>query len=325
MIIMILNIYEAKFMDNIALVIEYATMFTFAINSDIKFVTSLRLGAIRRLNENLKAIYPQQTIERIEYLVNEFYWPRPLLIMIIFYFVSTAMVLVGPFFQSVFMYFYYPGIEFPYLHYYPFFHFDPQHHTAWHYLGIYLIEWLHASHMIVSNMSTDLWLVCFQIQICMHFSYINRSFSNFEPHSENDLQDRQFMAELITKHNILTELQNDLNGIYGSSLLFTMVTTASLFCTAAVNIQIQGFSLEGVTLLMFMVNTLSTDIAFSAYSHNWSDASLSYRKYLLIIAIRAQQPIELSAMGYMPMSHDTFKLVMTVSYRLFALLRQMIQ
>ncbi|XP_046866923.1 odorant receptor 85f-like [Drosophila willistoni] len=74
-----------------------------------------------------------------------------------------------------------------------------------------------------------------------------------------------------------------------------------------------------------MVNTLSTSIANAAYSNNWFDASLSCKKNLQLIAIRAQRPVELSALGYLPLSLETFKEVMTVTYRVFALIREMIQ
>jgi len=45
------------------------------------------------------------------------------------------------------------------------------------------------------------------------------------------------------------------------------------------------------------------------YNHDFHNASIAYKKYLLIIIIRAHQPVELSAMGYLPISLDTFKQV----------------
>lgn len=55
----------------------------------------------------------------------------------------------------------------------------------------------------------------------------------------------------------------------------------------------------------------STYITNAAYNHNWSDAPPDYKKSLLIIIARAQRPAELTAMGYLPVSLDTFKQVGT--------------
>ncbi|XP_046866943.1 odorant receptor 85f-like [Drosophila willistoni] len=69
----------------------------------------------------------------------------------------------------------------------------------------------------------------------------------------------------------------------------------------------------------------STSIANAAYSNNWFDASLSCKKNLQLIAIRAQRPVELSALGYVPLSLETFKELMSLTYRFFALVRQLIE
>jgi len=50
-------------------------------------------------------------------------------------------------------------------------------------------------------------------------------------------------------------------------------------------------------------------VAHAVYNHDFHDASIAYKRYLLIIIIRAQQPVELNAMGYLSISLDTFKQV----------------
>ncbi|KRF99339.1 uncharacterized protein Dwil_GK11371 [Drosophila willistoni] len=281
---------------------------------------------ISRLRDNLEALYPKTKEQRKDYNVNEFYWPRLLIFLVRTYIITAVAIVFEPLCTSVF---------------------NLQREINRIFGGSMLLSLLNSAVVLcfvslyveVQGLNMDgvsmlmftctstlqLYLVCYYGQLVstlsedlMHAAYchswqdasisykkfiiiiirrtqeaLELSAMGYLPVShETFRRDRQFMAELITKHNILTELQNDLNGIYGSSLLFTMVTTASLFCTAAVNIQIQGFSLEGVTLLMFMVNTL--------------------------------EPLELSAMGYLPVSHETFRRLMNIALRVVVCIRQLI-
>ncbi|EDW66517.1 odorant receptor 85f isoform X2 [Drosophila virilis] len=324
---------------DISLIIRYATLVTYVINSDTKYGTSQQKGAFKRLNSKLSALFPKSTQARIDHRVNEFYWPRPLLMLIVVYFGSSAMVVLGPLLQSGYIYL--MEKRFPFMHCYPYYIFDPQQDPLWYYFLIYVLEWMHSTLMVISNMSTDLWLVCFEVQICMHFDYMARSLESYQPHWTHDSADRKFISDLVDTHVQLLDLQDDLNGIFGGSLLLSLLTTSGVFCTVAVYTQIQGLNLEGITYVIFMmtatsqvylvcyygelVRILSRNITHAAYNHNWSDATPAYKKFLLIIITRAQRPAELSAMGYLPVSLDTFKQVMSVTYRVFALIRQMIE
>lgn len=52
-------------------------------------------------------------------------------------------------------------------------------------------------------------------------------------------------------------LQDDLNGIFGGSLLLSLLTTSGVFCTVAVYTQLQGLNLEGITYVVFMMTATS--------------------------------------------------------------------
>jgi len=47
-------------------------------------------------------------------------------------------------------------------------------------------------------------------------------------------------------------MQNDLNQIFGGSLLLSLLTTAAVLCTVAVYTLLQGVSLEGCTYVIFI-------------------------------------------------------------------------
>ncbi|KAH8417073.1 hypothetical protein KR222_002571 [Zaprionus bogoriensis] len=309
--------------NDVAVIIRYGTVVTFIVNSVTKYGTSLQRLAIRRLNGKVAELYPQTTESRIDHRVNEYYWSRALLITIALYMGSSAMVVVLPFCNAVLIYL--KGHPFPYLHCYPFFIFDPQQDPWWYYLALYAFEWLHSTLMVIGNVGTDLWLISFEVQICMHFDYISRMLENYESNSSHAEDDRKFISGLVDHHTDLLSLQSDVNDIFGVSQLLSLITTAGVICTVSTYIQLQGFNLEAVTYVMFIMTTTSQfflvcyygelirsqsyNISVAAYNHDWSEATSGFKKSLLIISIRAQQNVELSAMGYKTISLDTFKQV----------------
>ncbi|XP_017089293.2 odorant receptor 85f [Drosophila bipectinata] len=336
---MFFRLFEMKTIDSVSLVMRYATLVTYVVNSDTKYGTVLQRAAIQSLNNKLADLYPKTTLDRIYYRVNDHFWSRTLLYLIRFYVGSSIMVVVGPMLTSIWVYFFHE--KFTYMHCYPYFIFNPEKHSVWIYVGIYALEWLHSTQMVISNIATDMWLIYFQVQICMHLRAMIKSIEDYQPRWENDVADRHFLSKIVDKHHYLVNLQTDLNSIFGSSLLLSLLSTASVLCTVSVYTLIQGLNLEGVTYVIFIgtsvvqmylvcyhgqqVLDLSAYISHAVYNHNFHNASLSYKKFLLIIIIRSQKPVELNAMGYLPISLDTFKQLMSVIYRAITMLRQMIQ
>ncbi|XP_017010924.2 odorant receptor 85f [Drosophila takahashii] len=336
---MIFRMVEAKTIDNVPLIMRYSTLVTYVINSDTKYATTLQRVAIQTLNSKLARLYPKTTPDRLYHRVNDHYWSKSFIYLVIIYIGSSIMVVIGPIITSIISY--YTNHGFAYMHCYPYFIFDPEKHSVWIYLGIYALEWLHSTQMVISNIGADIWLIYFQEQINLHFRNIIQSLEDHTPSVENDHEDRQFLARIVDKQVYLVSMQNDLNDIFGGSLLLSLLTTASVLCTVAVYTLLQGVSLEGCTYVIFIgtsvmqvylvcyygqqVLDLSAEVAHAVYNHDFHNASIAYKKYLLIIIIRAQQPVELSAMGYLPISLDTFKQLMSFTYRVITMLRQMIQ
>lgn len=195
---MFYRLLEVKTINSISLVMRYATLVTYVVNSDTKYGTVLQRGAIQSLNNKLAALYPQTTLDRIYYRVNDHFWSRTLLYIIIFYIGSSIMVVVGPIITSILFYIFHE--QFLYMHCYPYFIFDPEKHSVWIYLGIYTLEWLHSTQMVISNIATDMWLIYFQVQICMHFRAMIKSIEDYQPSWEHDVADRQFLSKIVDKH-----------------------------------------------------------------------------------------------------------------------------
>ncbi|KAH8293904.1 hypothetical protein KR054_006350 [Drosophila jambulina] len=331
--LMLFRIFEGKTINNIPLIIRYSTLVTYVINSDTKYATCLQRRAIQSLNSKLADLYPKTTLEKIYHRVNEHYWSKMFIYLVLFYIGSSIMVVIGPIITSSISY--YTNSGFTYMHCYPYFIYDPHKDPLWIYISIYAIEWLHSTQMVISNVAADLWLIYFQVQINMHFRAIIRSLEDHRPSVDREDEDRQFVAKIVEKQVYLVKLQYDLNDIFGGSLLLSLLTTASVLCTVSVYTLLQGLNLEGVTYVIFIATSslqvflvcyygqevfdLSSYIAHAVYNHDFHNASISYKKWLLIIIIRAQQPVELSAMGYLPISLDTFK---QASCRFWSFLRQ---
>ncbi|XP_023034662.2 odorant receptor 85f-like [Drosophila willistoni] len=279
---------------------KYISVIAYWINSDVRFFTSLQHKVISRLRDNLEALYPKTKEQRKDYNVNEFYWPRLLIFLVRTYIITAVAIVFEPLCTSVFN-----------------------------------------VHMVSSNMATDLWLVCFQMQICMHFNYIAKSLQNYKPHRNHDKEDREFLARLVDKHNVLIDLQREINRIFGGSMLLSLLNSAVVLCFVSLYVEVQGLNMDGVSMLMFtctstlqlylvcyygqLVSTLSEDLMHAAYCHSWQDASISYKKFIIIIIRRTQEALELSAMGYLPVSHETFRRLMTIALRVFVCIREMIQ
>ncbi|EDW96642.1 odorant receptor 85f [Drosophila yakuba] len=337
--VMIFRMVEAKTIDNVSLIMRYATLVTYIINSDTKFATVLQGNAIQSLNLKLAELYPKSTLDRIYHRVNDHYWTKSFVYLVIIYIGSSIMVVIGPIITSIIAYF--TQNVFTYMHCYPYFLYDPEQDPVWIYVGIYSLEWLHSTQMVISNIGADIWLLYFQVQINLHFRGIIRLLEDHKPSVMHDQEDRQFLARIVDKQVRLVSLQNELNDIFGGSLLLSLLTTAAVICTVAVYTLIQGATLEGFTYVIFIgtsvtqvylvcyygqqVLDLSGEVAHAVYNHDFHDASIAYKRYLLIIIIRAQQPVELNAMGYLSISLDTFKQLMSVSYRVITMLMQMIQ
>jgi len=194
---MIFRMVEAKTIDNIPLIMRYSTLVTYVINSDTKYATAMQRVAIQSLNSKLASIYPKTTLDRIYHRVNDHYWSKSFVYLVIIYIGSSIMVVIGPILTSIISYFTHHG--FTYMHCYPYFIFNPERHSKWIYLAIYVLEWLHSTQMVISNIGADIWLIYFQVQINLHFRGIIQSLEDHKPSVENDYEDRQFLAKIVDK------------------------------------------------------------------------------------------------------------------------------
>ncbi|XP_017039081.1 odorant receptor 49a-like [Drosophila ficusphila] len=322
-------------------IMRNALHFFYMVSAQVKFITFMVYRKeLRLLNNNLKDLYPSDEQKRKEYDVNSFYLSRSTRYCVYFYYFVMILMAFGPLIQSFIVYYVFEKAEFPYRKIFPTqLSFDSQ--TPFGYLVAYVLD-LTYSHLIVNiSLAADLWMMCMSSQVSMHFAHLAKVLTSYRPSREREEEDCYFLRTLAKKHQLILRVHKDVNEVFGILLASNLFTTASLLCCMAYYIVVQGVNMEGSSYMMLFVSVsgqfymvsahgqklidLSTSIAAAAYENKWYDGSLRYKKELLYIMTQAQRPAEISAKGIIIISLETFKILMSMTYRVFAVLRQTVQ
>ncbi|KAH8372178.1 hypothetical protein KR093_010452, partial [Drosophila rubida] len=310
-------------------IMRFAIVYFFTANSDVKFLIFLYYRRrLRCLNDQLKDLYPQGAEQCREYRVNDFFWPRMARYGFYYYYFVVLFVVLGPLTQSIIAYlseYFKVGSEaqFVLLSTFPMKRFETM--SMGKNLFTLLVDFTF-SHLIMNiNLGTDAWMMCHSGQLCMHFAHLGRQLAEYRPQRQREQENCEFLVSFVRRHQRLFELHRELNDIFGILLAYNLFSTATTLCCVVFYTILQGLNREGIGFLLFFFSSsaqfymvsyygqqlidLSQSIALAAYTHNWYDASIKYRKYLLLIMQRAQRPAELSAKGVIIISLDTFKRV----------------
>ncbi|XP_017002672.2 odorant receptor 49a [Drosophila takahashii] len=313
--------------------------FFYMFSAQVKFVTfMIHRKRLRLLSNNLKEIYPQDEEKQKIYGVNRFYLSRTTRYVLYFYYFTMVLMALGPVIQSCIMYLIGFGkSEFPYQRIFPTrLSFDSE--TPMGYVVAYVIDFTYSQLIVNVSLGTDLWMMCISSQISMHFAYLAKVLSSYCPNKEREQEDCCFIAGLVKRHQLILSYHKDVNNVFGLLLASNLFTTASLLCCMAYYTVVQGFNMEGISYMMLFVSVAaqfymvsshgqmlidwSTNIAEAAYENNWYEGSLQYKKRILFLMAQAQRPAEISAKGIIIISLETFKILMTITYRFFAVIRQ---
>ncbi|XP_067620119.1 odorant receptor 49a-like [Eurosta solidaginis] len=315
----------------------------YAFDSNVKFaVFVLKVQRLRKIYECLAAEYPQTNKEIQLYQVKKYSFGHARLI-IRTYMLVVNLIILEPLLQSICTYILdifrngYSGTKFPYLHPTPMpYNFD--YRRPLYYIPLYMSEYLNSHFCTVTNLGTDTFVCAFAQQICMHLEYLGNSLENYEPSVENSKADCEFLKKWVKKHQLMLNLCAELNEIFGISMLFMIISNCTLYCIIVVQLKLEGIGMTfvkficffSVTVIQFFVIcqfgqkliTMSEKLAFYAYSNRWYNGSKMYKNMLLTVITRAQDPAKVTAKGFQPISLLTFQIVMTMTYRVFAVLQQ---
>nr|QKN21482.1 odorant receptor [Zeugodacus tau] len=323
--------------------IRLGVYISYAIDSNVKFfVFLLNAQRLRVIYQTLYNEYPVTPIERKLYQVDKYSFKRAHLMMVVYLSVTNS-ILLGPMLQSIFMYFVnlfhygYAVAEFPYLHPTPVLY-NFNYCTPHYYILIYISEYLNGHFCTTTNLGADLYVCTFAGQFCMQLEYLGYSLETYEPRVENSKTDCEFLMEWIRKHQLMLDLCCELNEVFGTTLLFKLISNCTVFCAIVVQLKLEGFGIGFFNFLSFFfvtvaqffmvcqygqkLITISEDLALCAYKNRWYNGSQTYKILLFNIIARAQKPVKLTARGFQPISLATFQIVMTMTYRVFAVLQR---
>ncbi|XP_070140169.1 odorant receptor 49a isoform X2 [Drosophila kikkawai] len=294
-------------------IMRQALHFFYMFSAQLKFVTFMKYRKeLRLLNQKLKDLYPS----------------------------SEIFMALGPLLQSCIVYLIrYGKVEFLYLRIFPTQLSFNTENPLGYVLG-YVIDFTYSQFIVNVSLGTDLWMMCVSSQISMHFAYLAKILGEYCPSEEKEQLDCQFLASLVRRHQVILSLHKDLNRVFGLLLASNLFITASLLCCMAFYTVVEGLNTEGISYMMlfasvaaqfYMVSSygqmlidLSANIALAAYEHKWYEGGLRYRKDLVFVMARAQRPTEISAKGIIIISFDTFKTLMSITYRFYAVIRQIV-
>ncbi|XP_073820226.1 odorant receptor 49a-like [Musca autumnalis] len=331
---------------NLALFLRLLSGFNYGLFATLKYFAFQRnIYNIQMINCRLNEIFPKTAKERIAYQVNVFFWPKWMLTVIYFYFGAVAFIVFSPLMECCIIYIIalassgWNGAKFGYHKLYDIpYSFD--HHRPFAYLLTYTIEVMHAQFVIICNVCGDIWLLCYTMQLCMHLRYLVNVLRHYKPDLEHQISDGNFITEFARKHKILLNIGDHVNRAFGLSLLLILIYTTANICCVGIYTLTQGVGRELLQYIAFLPCAIgqyyllcyygqelmanSGGIAIAAYNHPWYNGSTSYKKSILLIMIRSQKSMKLSANGFCPICLGVFQMIMTESYRIFAVFRHMV-
>lgn len=243
----------------------------FSIFGSLKFFAIIfNFKEWQNIYETLKEIYPKTHKEKLANRVRKYYWPKWIIIILYFYMIAVSLIVFSPFGKNVMLFLIqlnkvdFSKAQFPYDTIYDIdYSFD--HRQPFGYLFTFVIEVLHGHFIIISNILGDILLLCFCLQLCMHFDFLARTLENYTP---DTAKDQKFLADFVRKHQKLLKyclrykksiiffffllkflfmnysISDDVKRAFGSSVLVLLMSTTGNFCCAAVFCLTQGFGIE---------------------------------------------------------------------------------
>lgn len=194
---------------NLALLLRLISGFNYGFFSILKCLTFFwRVKDLKEIFLTLKDIYPKTGKEKLSYGVNRNFWPKWILSILYFYLGVVFFIASSPLMESFIIYFIniikmgWSQAEFKPKQLYEIeYSFDNSNILA--YIFLSAVEISHAHFMVIFNISTEIWIIFFTLQLCMHFEYVANMFEKYEPNSQNFVKDQKFIALLVEKHQVI--------------------------------------------------------------------------------------------------------------------------
>ncbi|CAD7077818.1 unnamed protein product [Hermetia illucens] len=209
--------------------------------------------------------------------------------------------------------------------------------TNWAYPIIYLHQSYAGYVAVGAGIATDLLLCCIITQLQMHFDFISRQLLEMVPRGGPN--DMRCLKQLIQHHVTILRFSEETNDVFGISSLCTFLSSSPIICFTGFQVSIGAANRVIGKYILFLIHQSLTvfavcyhgnividsslEVADAAYGQHWFQASKEYKKMLLILITRANNPSTLKATSFVTASLMTFSSIISTSYQFFALVRTM--
>ncbi|KAI8044551.1 hypothetical protein M5D96_000720, partial [Drosophila gunungcola] len=204
---------------------------------------------------------------------------------------------------------------------------------SYNYYLMYVSQNIAGQACLSGQLAADMLMCALVTLLVMHFLRLSGHIEGHVAGVASPKRDLQFLQAR------LLNLCQHINEIFGVSLLCNFVSSSFIICFVGFQMTIGG-KIDNLVMLVlflfcamvqvFMIATYaqrlidaSEQIGQAVYNHDWYNANLRYRKMLVLIVKRAQQPSCLKATMFLSVSLVTVADLLQLSYKFFALLRTM--
>uniref|UniRef100_A0A6P4FN21 Odorant receptor n=1 Tax=Drosophila rhopaloa TaxID=1041015 RepID=A0A6P4FN21_DRORH len=211
--------------------------------------------------------------------------------------------------------------------------------TGYSYYLMYVSQNIAGQACLSGQLAADMLMCALVNLLVMHFLRLSGHIEGHVAGIASPQRDLEFLQAAVAYHQRLLHLCHQINEIFGVSLLCNFVSSSFIICFVGFQMTIGGKIDSLVMLVLFLFCAMvqvfmiaayaqrlidaSEHIGEAVYNHDWFHADLRYRKMLVLIVKRAQQPSRLKATIFLSVSLVTVSDLLQLSYKFFALLRTM--
>ncbi|XP_070065234.1 odorant receptor 67a-like [Drosophila virilis] len=105
----------------------------------------------------------------------------------------------------------------------------------------------------------------------------------------------------------------------------TLGLSFEIKCKLAVLFVAQMVQIYLICYFSDLLINASASVSNAVYEMNWIEADMRFKKMLIIVAARAQRPVNLRATVFLDVSMQTMTMFLQMTYRFFCMIRTMYQ
>ncbi|KAH8357569.1 hypothetical protein KR200_010366 [Drosophila serrata] len=204
------------------------------------------------------------------------------------------------------------------------------------YMGLSVI-WLSCGIPTIDNMN-----VLLMNQICLHLKVLNMAFDALERDTQGErlqVDPHSWLQSIVQYHCRLIKLRQRMERVYRLPMMFQFVSSLVVVAMTVFQMLVGDgsnssklvyFMLSGVLCQIFLycwfgneVFEQSKTLSSSAFRCDWLQFDVRFRKRLVTFMVNADRPFLFTAGGFMGLTLTSFTNILSKSYSVVAVLRQM--